>query len=100
MLQSVLLKTSGFDNNDPNLSHLELRYSLISDEYAGPDLPVHTGYGISIQLCSTDAILDEKTIVDVETSREKMEKLIGLCHDQAVTPVSLLYILEDILGVP
>lgn len=100
MLQSVLLKTTRLDNFDQDTSDLELRYFLIIDEYVDQDLPVHTGYGISIKLCSTDGVLDEKTVADIETSKEKMETMISYFSDQVVTPVSLLYVLEDTLGVP
>jgi hypothetical protein len=78
---------------------LELEYYLIESEPAREDAgPGEKGYGIQI-IKKENGVASESAIFrDIHHSRETAEKLVRLLADNTVTPVTLPYIIDDMLG--
>lgn len=81
-----------------------LEYYLIESEIEDIDeLKGTRTYGIEI-VKKTDRVISETAlesaaVKNVSTSKNKTEKIIELLSSNYVTPVSLDYILEDIVGL-
>ncbi len=78
---------------------LELEYYLVEcdskEEYNEPQ----RGYGIEIIKKDNGKVLESILIRNIYSKREKSESLIRKLFVNSVTPVSLPYILDDLLGV-
>jgi hypothetical protein len=78
---------------------LELEYYLVesvgTDHTESPDIKE---YGIEIVEKEKGSIVESRTYKNIYSSRDQVETLLKLLVDNSVTPVSLPYILDDILG--
>lgn len=78
---------------------LELEYYLVEcdskEEYNEPQ----KGYGIEIIKKDNGKVLESILIRNIYSRRENSESLIRKLFVNSVTPVSLPYVLDDLLGV-
>lgn len=78
---------------------LELEYYLVECDSREDGNETQKGYGIEIIKKCNGIISESIFIRDIYTAREKSESLIRKLFVNSVTPVSLPYILDDIIGV-
>jgi len=69
-------------------STLELHYEIIE---------LNGNYGIRISASSNGQIIDEVTIKDITTLKDKIIHIFNLLSRNEVTPCTLLEVLDDIL---
>ena len=78
---------------------LELEYYLVeSDPDRENTAPEERGYGIQIIKKESGVACESVMLRDIHPSRETAEKLVKLMADNTVTPVTLPYIIDDMLG--
>lgn len=79
---------------------LELEYYLVEcDSMEEECSEAQKGYGIEIIKKDNGKVLESILINNIYTKREKSESLIRKLFINSVTPVSLPYVLDDLLGV-
>ncbi|NLY43173.1 MAG: hypothetical protein GX066_04230 [Clostridiaceae bacterium] len=103
-LQSdIHIKNDGtlFSNN---LKGINLKYYIIEDEIVNEDFN-HPIKGYGIEIVKKEMTIDDTTIIEsmqisnVYCSEKRTQELIDKLAYHTVTPVTLDYILEDIIGV-
>lgn len=86
--------------SDETGNGLELEYYLVEYEAEGEDCSLQQkGYGIEIIERENGCLKESIMFKDIYCQREKTEKLIKKLIENTVTPVSLPYILDDLVGV-
>ena len=81
-----------------NLCPMDLEYYLLEkSETCSPDLEARKVYGICVSKKVSDLCSEEKSVTEVSCCAETAVSLIQKLADNAVTPVSLLYVLDDIM---
>ncbi len=78
---------------------LELEYYLVECDSKEECNETQKGYGIEIVKKNNGKVAESILIQDIFTTREKSEMLIKKLFVNSVTPVSLPYILDDLIGV-
>ncbi len=80
-------------------NRFEIEYYLLESEMNDSDQGVlQKTYGIEITKKMNDGFTENKRIEGIYTSKRKVQELISLLAANSVTPLSLPYILDDILG--
>lgn len=78
---------------------MELEYYLLISETDDIETDViHKTYGVEIVMKVKGLSSESKILENIHTDMERMKKLIGLLADNTVTPVTLPYIVDDLLG--
>jgi hypothetical protein len=79
---------------------IELDYYLLESEYSEiGDMETQKGYGVEIVKKHKGILNEKKHFENIFSTREKTKNLIDLLAKNTVTPSSLPYILDDLLGV-
>ena len=78
---------------------LELEYYLVECDSKEECNEAQKGYGIEIVKKNNGKVAESILIHDIFTTREKSETLIKKLFVNSVTPMSLPYILDDLIGV-
>lgn len=78
---------------------MELEYYLVeSSRDHENDATEEKNYGIQIIKKESGTASESIMLRDINPSREETEKLVLLMADNTVTPVTLPYIIDDLLG--
>lgn len=78
---------------------LELEYYLVESDPVSDNAAVEErGYGIQIVKKESGTTYESIMLKDIHPNRETTEKLVKLLADNTVTPVTLPYIIDDMLG--
>jgi len=80
-------------------SKFELEYYLLENDITDLDTEDQKSYGVEIVKRLSDGSTETKRFENIYTCKEKVLDLIGKLAANTVTPVSLPYILEDLIGV-
>lgn len=88
------------DSEQKSKDRMELDYYLLESECDDADVQgTEKNYGVEI-IMKQDGFEDEhKQYRNIYSSKEKTKKLIALLAEQTVTPSSLSYILDDLIGM-
>lgn len=79
---------------------IELDYYLLESEFDDADVQgAHRGYGVEIIMKQNGIEEEQKQYRNIYTNRDSAKQLIGLLADQTVTPSSLSYVLDDLIGM-
>lgn len=78
---------------------LELEYYLVEYDSKEECNEIQKGYGIEIIKKNNGKVTESILIRNVYATREKSESLIKKLFVNSVTPVSLPYVLDDLIGV-
>lgn len=79
---------------------LELEYYLLENEYAEVgDMESQKSYGVEILKKHRGILNEKKQFENIFNTREKTKSLVELLADNTVTPSTLPYILDDLLGM-
>lgn len=79
---------------------LELEYYLVESETSYDEASAYTkGYGVEIVKKENGDVKESSMVESIYCKRESMELLIGRLAKNSVTPVSLSYILDDLIGI-
>jgi|LSQX01.2.fsa_nt_gb hypothetical protein len=87
-----------FDEARGNKLELEY-YLLISETDDYEDAGLQKTYGVEVVKKINDLFLDSKVFQNVFLDRERVKDIIRTLANNAVTPVTLPYILDDLLGM-
>lgn len=102
MANRFLEKCISVENETPyhdQENKFELEYYLLESEMDDPDQgTIQTAYGVEIVKRMGDGSAENKRYEKIYTNRQKVLDLIGLLAANTVTPLSLPYILDDLLG--
>ena len=87
-------------NNQRQGNSLELEYYLLESEYADKveNVPQKI-YGIEIVKKHQGILNERKKFENIFNTREKTKNLVELLADNTVTPSTLTYVLDDLLGM-
>ena len=79
---------------------IELEYYLVESkvDYV-PELREKVVYGVSISKRINDACSEERVVINFSCCEHNTRQMINRLADSAVTPTSLEYILDDMLGI-
>lgn len=81
-------------------NNMELEYYLLESGYDNIDThETQKAYGVEIVKKQIGQPDEKKQYVDIFPSRDRAKDLIELLSEQIVTPSTLSYILDDILGM-
>lgn len=79
---------------------MELDYYLLESEFGGADnQEICKAYGIEIVKRHNGGTVERKQFENIFPCKEKTKNLIKLLAEQTVTPLSLPYVLDDLLGI-
>jgi len=84
------------ENHEPK-SKFELEYYLIENEL-DDNGAIQKVYGIEIVKRMYDGSIENMRYEDIYTNKQKVHELIDVLAANIVTPLSLPYILDDLLG--
>lgn len=94
----VEIEPDGFPQRNGNT--LELEYYLLESEYAeAGERELLKTYGVEIVKKHQGILNERKQYDNIFNTREKTRNLIALLAENTVTPSSLPYILDDLLGM-
>ncbi len=82
-----------------NRNAMELEYYLLEIETDAGEQELKKAYGIEILKKQQGIHEEKKKYQDVFCSRERTKNLVEQLAENTVTPVTLPYILDDILGI-
>ncbi len=103
MVNRFLEKRVEVDFNDNTLktgNSIELEYYLLECENTElSDTEVQKTYGVGIVKKHHGILNESKQFANIFNSRDQARSLIENLAQHTVTPTSLLYILDDLLGV-
>lgn len=85
------------ENSEISGNDLELEYYLIESEQA--EFQTEKEYGVEIVEKVEGCVVESKMYRNVFTSRDSALDLVKRLADLTVTPVTLPYVLDDIIGV-
>lgn len=78
----------------------ELEYYILESDMEQMDEPSKvTGYGVEIVKKMEGSILEIKAVKNIFCCRQEADRLVELLASHTVTPVTLPYILDDMIGV-
>lgn len=80
--------------NMVRLPDIEIRYYLREEPFGKPE---HIGYGVTVEVCSQDAVTERSDVSDVTCDKQRMLELIETLSRNSVTPVTLMDVIEDSL---
>jgi hypothetical protein len=88
------------ESDQKSKDRMELDYYLLESESDDSDTQgTKKCYGVEI-IKRQNGFEDEKMqYKDIYSNRERAKKLIGLLAEQTVTPSSLSYVLDDLIGM-
>jgi len=79
---------------------MELDYYLLESEFdEAENREISKAYGIEIVKRHNGGAVERKQFKNIFPSKEKTKNLIELLAEQTVTPLTLPYILDDLLGI-
>ena len=102
MLNRVLekyVKVAKDEKDTENTGWFELEYYLLESmpECGDPEFD-RTAYGIEVIKRMDDGSLEQKKFEGIYTDKRRTQELIDILAANTVTPVSLPYILDDLLS--
>jgi hypothetical protein len=78
---------------------LELEYYLVENHNEmTDDIVANIGYGVEIIKKENGLIIESKMIKNIYINREITEKFLKTLALNTVTPVTLTYVVEDVIG--
>lgn len=90
----------GTERGQKIMNNMELDYYLLESEYDDTDLQeIQKAYGVEIIKKQIGRPDERKQYKNIFPSRDKAKSLIELLAEQTVTPSTLSYILDDLLGM-
>ena len=96
--KSVEIEDEGTYQRAGNM--LELEYYLLESEYAETDDgEIHKTYGVEIVKKHHGILNERRHFENIYNTREKMKILVAMLAENTVTPSTLPYILDDLLGM-
>ncbi len=88
------------DCGQKSKDRMELDYYLLESESDDADVQgTQKNYGVEIVKKQNGFADEQKEYRNIYSNRERAKKLIGLLAEQTVTPSSLSYILDDLIGM-
>jgi len=84
--------------NEPG-NDFELEYYLLENDVKDSEIKANKVYGVEIVKKLNDGSTEIERFENIYTSSEEARELIGKLAANTVTPLSLPYILEDLIGV-
>lgn len=82
------------------MNKMELDYYLLESGYDDTDMQeIQKAFGVEIIKKQIDRPDERKQYENIFTNRDKAKNLIELLAEQTVTPSTLSYILDDLLGM-
>lgn len=94
----VEVEFEGFSQRMGN--SLELEYYLLESEYSDiGESETQKTYGVEIVEKHQGILNERKQFENIFSNREKTKSLVELLAENTVTPSSLPYILDDLLGI-
>lgn len=79
---------------------LELEYYLIECDFEKEEcIEAEKGYGVEIVKKENGSIMESAIIRSIYNNRENTEDLVKKLAENTVTPITLNYILDDLIGV-
>lgn len=94
------IRVGGNEEHSGDMKSFELEYYLLESEADNDDAANNrTIYGIEIVKKTDGGCVENSRFEGIFTDKSRTRELIGTLASNTVTPVSLPYILDDLLGI-